>query len=1080
MGGGKQPHQAQSCAWLQLFVKPLFKFIFVVLLIFTLFLPQFPFSLITTVQASTANWYDTNWKYRKKITIDHTKVSADLTDFPLYFYTQDTDILNKSKSDRSDILFTASNGTTKLSHEIEQNNNTIVKYQSSWPELTQYLQGVATDGTYVYVSAQGSVNPGTLLKYSKTGVLQTSRALSNLTDHVTHIGSLHYKDGFLYVADAVVAQEPQNANGGRIVRFKADDLTYDSVVLDEAVATYYTEGSTFYDNSWWLCFWSRSTTSTGNIKVRKYDSSWSFIKEYSVPNSSGDCQGLDFFEQNGSVYLVTTVHDHHAYESGYLYINKYNQSDDSFSLVTKIAPENGHFHPQGFMFENRTNGAVVWFADRVNNLISKEDLSNVVSGTSTTSDKIDAYVKIPALSSISNTEFYIYYGNSSSENQTSPALVWDNNFKGVWHLNNDPTVSNISDSTSNKNNGSIGIATTSGNLVLGKLGKAMTFSPEDVGNNYVEIPDTISLKPNYITVSTWIRADNMRTVDQMAFVSKAEAGGYLLGAWYPNATNLYFVARVSGTYYNASADKSLVTDGAWHKLDGTYDGQNFKIYVDGALKNTTAKNGVIDYGVLQNIGVRIGAEAGIIAKYFNGYQDETRISDSARSSDWISTEYNNENSPTTFFSIGSEIGNIGISATLNNDPSGQSSGKIRISGNANTGNSSYSVSDVQYSVNGGSWNGATATDGGFNTSNEDFYFDFKETDNNYKDDGYTVRVKAQSSSGIWQDNLFYFQPFNLDSPSDNLFTTNTLPTFSFSVNKGRFSDLKDNLSKFQVLVNKDNKGWQTYIDSIPVDFESVKNNADNLQKTILSTNGNGIYENKRILVNYSNNNSSISVYSKAVDSLGNSSDKYFEDGGHKLDSGSYLWKVVSVDKAGHSQETQTRKLRVNTKQFQASQKVFPLIVESITGLGKVNLSTISPQDVKDEYFTSSFTPTVKGIAYAGTTITLTIEDNTCLNQMGIDCLKTYTTTTGLDSRYMITFPRNSLRYGRLYILTLSVKDSGDNYNELPTFKLRINSPVSESIKGVQTTESQTPTPELNTGQKPFDATQDKSVQDRQK
>ena len=41
-------------------------------------------------------------------------------------------------------------------------------------------------------------------------------------------------------------------------------------------------------------------------------------------------------------------------------------------------------------------------------------------------------------------------------------------------------------------------------------------------------------------------------------------------------------------------------------------------------------------------------------RYFNGLIDEVRISQAARSDDWIKTEYNNQSSPSTFYSVGSE------------------------------------------------------------------------------------------------------------------------------------------------------------------------------------------------------------------------------------------------------------------------------------------------------------------------------------------------------------------------------------------------------------------------------------------
>ena len=42
--------------------------------------------------------------------------------------------------------------------------------------------------------------------------------------------------------------------------------------------------------------------------------------------------------------------------------------------------------------------------------------------------------------------------------------------------------------------------------------------------------------------------------------------------------------------------------------------------------------------------------------YLDGKIDEVRISDTARDACWIETEYNNQDAPTTFYSISAELG----------------------------------------------------------------------------------------------------------------------------------------------------------------------------------------------------------------------------------------------------------------------------------------------------------------------------------------------------------------------------------------------------------------------------------------
>src|SRR5687767_8653775 len=68
-------------------------------------------------------WYSTSWLYRKTVTINRTRVQAStpLPDFPvLISLTADADLAARAQSSGNDLVFTASDGVTKLSHEIER------------------------------------------------------------------------------------------------------------------------------------------------------------------------------------------------------------------------------------------------------------------------------------------------------------------------------------------------------------------------------------------------------------------------------------------------------------------------------------------------------------------------------------------------------------------------------------------------------------------------------------------------------------------------------------------------------------------------------------------------------------------------------------------------------------------------------------------------------------------------------------------------------------------------------------------------------------------------------------------------
>mgnify|MGYP001588501647 FL=1 len=89
-------------------------------------------TLHKTTPVAEADWYSTggSWNYRKAITIDHTKISnvatSTYSNFPMLFSVTDADLKTTANGGKVgtdtgiDILFTSSNGTTKLSHELER------------------------------------------------------------------------------------------------------------------------------------------------------------------------------------------------------------------------------------------------------------------------------------------------------------------------------------------------------------------------------------------------------------------------------------------------------------------------------------------------------------------------------------------------------------------------------------------------------------------------------------------------------------------------------------------------------------------------------------------------------------------------------------------------------------------------------------------------------------------------------------------------------------------------------------------------------------------------------------------------
>ncbi len=340
---------------------------------------------------------------------------------------------------------------------------------------------------------------------------------------------------------------------------------------------------------------------------------------------------------------------------------------------------------------------------------------------------------------------------------------------------------------------------------------------------------------------------------------------------------------------------------------------------------------------------------------------------------------------------------------------------------------------VEYSINGSSWNGSNPADGVFDQQGENFYIDFNPNVNRPSGaEGFTIRVRQTHGNDIDLGiSALYFEPFRLLAPQ-NQSSSKSLPTFSFMINSFRYEDIKQGVSSFRIMLKKSENNFEQYIENIPVDYEQVRYSGDNLQKSEIRSKD-GIYEDKYKTVTYSGNNSVYTIIPKAINSLGQYSDKYREDGGKILSDGTYEWKVQALLNSGAIQETETRKFYVGTKRpVFINGQYFPLTILSITGLGNKILSTDYPEGIQSSYTTWTTTPIFYGLAWVGSTVSLRFTEQQCVS----NCESFFTTIVNNQSRFGIRIPPKFLKPSKKYKVELSVVYNDLN-NSLPDFLLHI-------------------------------------------
>lgn len=263
----------------------------------------------------------------------------------------------------------------------------------------------------------------------------------------------------------------------------------------------------------------------------------------------------------------------------------------------------------------------------------------------TGSAQLNVWVNVPSLSNTTDTVFYACYGNAAiTSYQGNSTGTWDSNFVDVLHMPNGTSLF-TNDSTSN-HAANVNNSATATSGVIDGAGN-FTFAT-----------------PSYIATPS-INLGNVFTVEAWANLTSFPAG---TGTYYRVAENFFSSGFYLGTYAgtgdiswsfivsaNFSGSGGTINLNTWTHLVGVYDGANQTLYVNGVPVATVSSGNPSIGSSPINIGADgqnpFGGDA------WPGGIDEVRFSTTNRSSDWISTEYNNQFNPSGFIIFDTEVNN---------------------------------------------------------------------------------------------------------------------------------------------------------------------------------------------------------------------------------------------------------------------------------------------------------------------------------------------------------------------------------------------------------------------------------------
>jgi len=263
-----------------------------------------------------------------------------------------------------------------------------------------------------------------------------------------------------------------------------------------------------------------------------------------------------------------------------------------------------------------------------------------------TDDELIAWVEVPTLDYDENTVIYMYFDNAGSPTDRQDADgTWNSNYLFVGHMNDASTQ--VTDSSGNDYH----LDTVDGTPtydVAGKVGAAITYDGSSEGhddNNSPLLWDGVG----EFTAEVWFKSTdtNGNMMGQRMTTGESQQNG-LWAIRQDGGDDIRLLARnTGGTLVQPVTTVGGLNDDAWHYAVASRDSSNnIYIRVDGGNQVSGSLS-----GTLTESGNTFSTGRPYLVELWDGELDEARVSDVYRGNDWTVTSYNNQNSPSTFYSL---------------------------------------------------------------------------------------------------------------------------------------------------------------------------------------------------------------------------------------------------------------------------------------------------------------------------------------------------------------------------------------------------------------------------------------------
>ncbi len=255
------------------------------------------------------------------------------------------------------------------------------------------------------------------------------------------------------------------------------------------------------------------------------------------------------------------------------------------------------------------------------------------------------WVKVPSLAaSPASTSIWIYFDVTYPEDLSDPPAVWSNGYVGVWHGNVE-TVGGLPvypDSTGKNNGSAPGPYSAAQGVAGGYVGGGWAYTGNKDAVVLAASPDLANLGP--LTFEAWFDDSGSATGAMLLSKGTGTTGDYL-GISIQATRSLRFTVPYGGSVLTVTSPTALWTASTWSNIGLSWDGSDgsagCEFYANGGAQapgSWTLGSGarISDAGYQMVFG---NTYTPPINTPISGVLDEIRLSNVARSADWMMAEY---------------------------------------------------------------------------------------------------------------------------------------------------------------------------------------------------------------------------------------------------------------------------------------------------------------------------------------------------------------------------------------------------------------------------------------------------------